>query len=384
MLTSRASAHVARNAERPSSRPCIAGGGVHRLAITQGGRQSDRCPSPSRSRRRSNCSPRVASMYYLEDLTQEPSHRGSAFRARRWGACSAAPRIWASCRSRCTCRLASRCRSRPTSPSGSGWPRRSSSRTSLTRTGSAIAPVARSSPFSIECSTATARSRSGWGETSEQSASSRPCSGRGTARSSPAIGGSAQVGGGLNSTDVVSPPRRRARRNAEGPPRTCLRTDQGGARCVLGHDDVARTLEQARAADVAVVGIGDADVESLVVRLGCITADDMVRMRTDGAVGDILGSFFNVDGQPIAEWIEERVVGLTRDDLRRIPNVIAVAFEARRPRRSWGPSVPGSSTRWSPRHRWRDRSSTSPARTGTDTSHPRSASVVRCPGRCRR
>src|SRR5690606_8310789 len=76
-----------------------------------------------------------------------------------------------------------------------------------------------------------------------------------------------------------------------------------------------------------IVGVGDANVESLVVRYGCITPDEMIRLREDGGVGDILGSFFNSEGEPIAEWIEDRVVGLTRDDLHRIPNVIASVAE---------------------------------------------------------
>jgi DNA-binding transcriptional regulator LsrR (DeoR family) len=53
----------------------------------------------------------------------------------------------------------------------------------------------------------------------------------------------------------------------------------------------------------------------------------MARMRKDGAVGDILGGFFNVRGEPVAEWIENRVVGLTREDLRKIPAVIAAVSE---------------------------------------------------------
>jgi DNA-binding transcriptional regulator LsrR (DeoR family) len=141
------------------------------------------------------------------------------------------------------------------------------------------------------------------------------------------IGGSALVGGGLNSNDVVSRMADALGGTAEGLYAPAYAPSKDVRDAFLGHDDVARTLEHARAADVAVVGIGDANVESLVVRLGCITPDEMVRLREDGAVGDILGSFFNVAGEPIAEWIAERVVGLTRDDLRRIPNVIAVAWE---------------------------------------------------------
>jgi DNA-binding transcriptional regulator LsrR (DeoR family) len=141
------------------------------------------------------------------------------------------------------------------------------------------------------------------------------------------IGGSAQVGDGLNSNDIATRLADALGGSGEGLYAPAYAPNKDVRDAFLGHEDVARTLEHAREADIAIVGVGDADVESLVVRYGCITPDEMTRLRENGGVGDILGSFFNSDGEPIAEWIEDRVVGLTRDDLRRIPNVIASVAE---------------------------------------------------------
>lgn len=96
---------------------------------------------------------------------------------------------------------------------------------------------------------------------------------------------------------------------------------------LLGHEDVRRTLELAASAEVAIVGIGDAEDDSAVVRMGCFSAADMARMRAAGAVGDILGSFHDLAGRPVAAGMRDRVISLAADDLRRIPCVIGVASD---------------------------------------------------------
>lgn len=142
-----------------------------------------------------------------------------------------------------------------------------------------------------------------------------------------AIGGAAQIGEGLNSNDIATRLANALGGTALAIYAPAYAQSQEIRDAFLGSDDVRRTVEKARRADVAIVGIGDADDDSLVVKLGLIARDDMGRMRRDGAVGDILGGFFNRDGSPIAEWVEDRVVGLGAADLRGIDTVIAVATE---------------------------------------------------------
>ncbi|MBM3495354.1 MAG: sugar-binding transcriptional regulator [Armatimonadetes bacterium] len=96
----------------------------------------------------------------------------------------------------------------------------------------------------------------------------------------------------------------------------------------LQHEDVDRTLRLAAQAEMAIVGIGDARNESAVVRMGCFSRLDMIRMRQAGAVGDILGSFFDVHGQAVAAGMRDRVISIGPEDLRRIGCVVAVASEA--------------------------------------------------------
>ncbi|MEI8593741.1 sugar-binding transcriptional regulator [Photobacterium sp. SP02] len=100
----------------------------------------------------------------------------------------------------------------------------------------------------------------------------------------------------------------------------------------ITHPNVSETLNQARKAEFALVGIGDMDENSHMVKLGCFTAKEFVEARlNDGIVGDIGGfDFFRLDGQQAGTLMRGRVVGLEMSDLRRIPNVIAMASESRK------------------------------------------------------
>jgi DNA-binding transcriptional regulator LsrR (DeoR family) len=96
----------------------------------------------------------------------------------------------------------------------------------------------------------------------------------------------------------------------------------------INHDDVRDVLERARAANVAVIGIGNARDDSAVVRMGCCSLSEMRRLRDRGAVGDILGSFFDADGHALVDGIGDRVVAIGRADLERIESVVAICSES--------------------------------------------------------
>jgi DNA-binding transcriptional regulator LsrR (DeoR family) len=143
-----------------------------------------------------------------------------------------------------------------------------------------------------------------------------------------AIGGSPQVGQMINPDEVC----RRLAERFGGRSESLYAPAYAESRAVhdmfLSHDNIRQTLDRARQADFALVGIGGARDDSAVVRMGCVSADEMRPMREAGAVGDILGFFFDIHGDPVANSIEHRVVGLSSSDLRRIPTVIGAASEA--------------------------------------------------------
>jgi DNA-binding transcriptional regulator LsrR (DeoR family) len=78
--------------------------------------------------------------------------------------------------------------------------------------------------------------------------------------------------------------------------------------------------------DMALIGLGALDAQSPLIRIGYCTKQDLVSIRKKGAVGEILGRFYDINGQPVATDFDERILGVDLPQLCRIPLVVALAY----------------------------------------------------------
>lgn len=89
---------------------------------------------------------------------------------------------------------------------------------------------------------------------------------------------------------------------------------------------VDQALAQVRRADIALVGIGDLDpAASSFVRAGVADSDYLRSFRERGAIGDMAWQVFNSAGELFPCDLNQRIIGVTLDELRPIPQTIAVA-----------------------------------------------------------
>lgn len=98
---------------------------------------------------------------------------------------------------------------------------------------------------------------------------------------------------------------------------------------LLQNGTIKETLDRARKADIAIVGIGDMNGDSYMVKLGWFTPQEINDASLNqGVIGDIAGyDFFNSRGEHVNTVMDNRVIGLSVEELRQIPCVIAVASE---------------------------------------------------------
>lgn len=94
---------------------------------------------------------------------------------------------------------------------------------------------------------------------------------------------------------------------------------------LLADPQIADTLALAANADIGLVGIGIPVPDSVVMQAGAILPTQAESLKQEGAVGDIALCFFDADGQPIEHEINNLLIGLTLDQIKSIPRVIAVA-----------------------------------------------------------
>lgn len=88
---------------------------------------------------------------------------------------------------------------------------------------------------------------------------------------------------------------------------------------------VSTVLDMGRSADIAVIGVGTPDHHSGAVALGHISEDEMLVIKELGAAGEICYRFFDAQGTPCNSPLDNRIVGISLDELRRIPVKIGLA-----------------------------------------------------------
>jgi len=93
---------------------------------------------------------------------------------------------------------------------------------------------------------------------------------------------------------------------------------------------IKEILDIARQASIAVLGVGTVDAEqSRFVEFTALSKEDMQQLASScGGVGEVLAYVYNAHGQPCADEYADRVVGLTLQELQRIPSIIGVAATA--------------------------------------------------------
>lgn len=89
---------------------------------------------------------------------------------------------------------------------------------------------------------------------------------------------------------------------------------------------VSHILEQARTAKLAVMGIGAPRLDSILMReRRIVTVQDLESLKQNGAVGDLNLRFFDENGKIVQSNFDQRVIGLTLDEIQRIERVVGVA-----------------------------------------------------------
>lgn len=88
---------------------------------------------------------------------------------------------------------------------------------------------------------------------------------------------------------------------------------------------IAAALERARRADIVIQSVGTVTSSALLHVHGLLSAAHLGELRASGAVGDALGHYFDDVGAHVPYWTDDVHVGLTLDDLRKLPVSVLVA-----------------------------------------------------------
>jgi DNA-binding transcriptional regulator LsrR (DeoR family) len=96
---------------------------------------------------------------------------------------------------------------------------------------------------------------------------------------------------------------------------------------VLANDHFTRdVLTLFNHVTLALVGIGAVEPSDLLARSGNVFApEELMMLKEHGAVGDLCLRFFNNAGDPVITALNDRVIGITLEQLRQVKRAVGIA-----------------------------------------------------------
>lgn len=96
-------------------------------------------------------------------------------------------------------------------------------------------------------------------------------------------------------------------------------------RSILAETEVALIMQMAQLANIAVVGIGPMSANATVTQFGYVSLQELELLQKQGGVGDILGQFYDKDGNKLDVDFHRRLIAISLEELKKMRHVIAVA-----------------------------------------------------------
>lgn len=108
-------------------------------------------------------------------------------------------------------------------------------------------------------------------------------------------------------------------------PAPLLTSSKDMAQAIMKESSVIDVLRMIQLADMTVVGIGSLHEEATILKNGLLTRSDYEYLKMKGAQGDVLCHFFDVEGNLLDTYFEDRLISVSLDTLKELKNVIGVA-----------------------------------------------------------
>lgn len=94
---------------------------------------------------------------------------------------------------------------------------------------------------------------------------------------------------------------------------------------LLAQRGVREVFEMAQSAPIKLVGLGTVDTEAQLVRAGMIDQSELDGIVAAGAVGEVLGHFFDADGQQVATPLDGRTLTISLLENTGDDELVAIA-----------------------------------------------------------
>ena len=87
------------------------------------------------------------------------------------------------------------------------------------------------------------------------------------------------------------------------------------------HHGIADVLNRIRTVDLALLSCGELSSRSQLVATEAVS-NELASLKASGAVGDLLGTYLDADGNPVSHPLNRRLMALRPDELKKLPETM--------------------------------------------------------------
>ncbi len=94
---------------------------------------------------------------------------------------------------------------------------------------------------------------------------------------------------------------------------------------LVNEPSISEALNRARKSDIVMQSIGTVDDSAILYVEKKITEQELRSLQASNAIGDALGHYFDENGNVVSTFLDNRIIGITLDDLKKIPWSVLIA-----------------------------------------------------------
>ena len=94
--------------------------------------------------------------------------------------------------------------------------------------------------------------------------------------------------------------------------------------------NISQVIKLTETIDTAMVGLSDIGQDSTLIKTGSFSPEEFKYLESLGVVGDVNLIFIDENGRPVPNKIDERIVRISPERLKKVKKVIGVAFGSRK------------------------------------------------------
>jgi len=170
----------------------------------------------------------------------------------------------------------------------------------------------------------------GWGSSLKEVSDYINVSGKSDIKVVPIIGGLGKIGTGVHTNSVAKNIADRLGSISYMIHSPAILDSREIREIVEKDSNTREIIELSEKIDTALIGLSDIGPDSTLIKTGSFHLEEFKYLGSLGVVGDVNLVFINKKGEHVPNKIDERIVRISPDRLKKVKNVIGVAFGRRK------------------------------------------------------